>query len=106
MKPDSFRRKQETILVVVVIGDEILDNNANGFPPSANTIRRNDMELVYKFSVKNGFFFAVCSFCWQRMDAQFIAGKLICDHIFSHLGEKIHKIELLCWQNLRRGTAS
>ena len=73
---------------MVIIGDEILDNNANGFPPSVNTIRRNDMELVYKFSVKNGFFFAVCSFCWQRMDAQFIAGKLICDHIISHLDEK------------------
>ena len=92
--------------VVVIIGVEILVNNANGFPPSVNTVRRNDMELVYKFSVKTGFFFAVCSFCWQRMDAQFIAGKLICDHIISHLDEKIHKIKSLCWRNLCRGTAS
>ena len=70
---------------MVIIGDEILDNSANGFPSSVDTIRRNDMELVYKFSVKDGFFFVVCSFCWQRMDAQFIAGKIICDHIILHL---------------------
>ena len=75
--------------VVVIIGVEIPVNNANGFPPSVNTVRRNVMELVYKFSVKTGFSFAVCSFCWQRMDAQFIAGKLICDYIITHLdGEK------------------
>ena len=70
---------------MVIIGDEILENSANEFPSSVDTIRRNDRELVYKFSVKNGFFFVVCSFCWQRMDAQFIAGKLICDHIILHL---------------------
>ena len=45
---------------MVIIGDEILDNSANGFPSSVDTIRRNDMELVYKFSVKDGFFFVVC----------------------------------------------
>ena len=42
---------------MVIIVDEILENSANGFPPSVDTIRRNDMEWVYKFSVKDGFFF-------------------------------------------------
>ena len=73
---------------MVIIGDEIRENSVNGFPSSWNTVRRNDIELVYKFSVKNGFFFVVCSFCWQMMEAQFIAGKLICDHIILHLGNQ------------------
>ena len=42
---------------MVIIGDEIRENSVNGFPSSWNTVRRNDIELVYKFSVKNGFFF-------------------------------------------------
>ena len=44
---------------MVIIGDEILENIANEFLSSVDTIRRNEGELVYKFSVKNGFFLVV-----------------------------------------------
>ena len=73
-------------MVIITVG--IPKTSYDRMPLSRVTIRRNDMELVYKCSVKTGFFFAVCSFCWQRMDAQFIAVKLICDHIILHLDEK------------------
>ena len=45
---------------MVIIGDEILENSANGFPSSVDTIRRNDMELVYKFSELVTSFFLCC----------------------------------------------
>ena len=54
---------------VVIIGVEIPDNKYGWIPLSMDTIRGNDMELVYKFSVKDGFFFVV-RFCvgrgWMR----------------------------------------
>ena len=56
---------------MVIIGDEILENSANEFPSSADTIRRNDRELVYKFSVKNGFFFC-CMFFLLAEDGRTI----------------------------------
>ena len=68
MKQNSSGRKQE-IFLVVIIGDKIPDNKCEWIPLSMDTIRGNDMELVYKFSAKDGFFFVVCSFVgrgWMR----------------------------------------
>ena len=44
---------------VVIIGVEIPDNKYGGILLSMDTIRRNEVELVYKCSVKDGFFFVV-----------------------------------------------
>ena len=68
MKPNSSGGKHE-IFFVVIIDDEIPDNKCEWIPLSMDTIRGNDMELVNKFSVMDGFFFVVCSLVgrgWMR----------------------------------------
>ena len=45
------------------------------------------MEVVRKFSVKRRLLLCCSCLGWQRMDAQFAAGRLICDHITLHLDD-------------------
>ena len=52
-------KKKLDVFFVVIIGVEIPDNKYGWIPLSMDAIRGNDMELVYKFSVKDGFFFVV-----------------------------------------------